>query len=946
MKTKVTVPLLVVCLLLLPILVVAAVYYDWWGAVTGRSGSGDGRIIVNSPSVYTRQRLVNDRLTQNTWLQALLDVTDVTKGGLSTFRAIDAIRHNYEALDTNIAFSSKIGKDSGSEAKAKKEATPEAESAPSHNGQNSAKPDSEKVPSTDSYQIEPTTADLFRAMNTYREEVRSEMMQTQLDDRHDILGNTIYRLAIDVTVLAGREAGKLALVSVVLHYDPSDYPDDYKVVYDDWLRYIQRIANDSVDGLAKSLIARSLDPRVRVAVPYFIASALCKSIEAAATGPGSQIEGHCNMWSSERMPSVDLTWSILDRYVAQYLEYRAGIVRARFERDLRTATIARGLKPEVFPYAYDFASRDCNRNPSIQQTSIPGIGGQDISVNCPLFTLPDEGLVAGLTLYDFLVTHPSALADLIKDPQNASDPNVFARKLLTASVASNCNAEFRTVCIVPDLTTAQFGCIAAEYIVWSLNALGDPRAREDQRIRTFLDLKPVGRQFQNCGLMVTALSGPVGEMHESGDPYPDLAAKNLSRSLSVSNEVYAYSVTPKNLSERVSTTTDIRDAIQLLLSAKASMAVADATSMSNLIRKRAEDVQAVQQHAIVVGFGQSRGEGSPKPPYETSFGWALGPHLMGADGAQAQVDEQYGLAALISVPSWWRSVKLEIQTCWKNRKDLPQPIEKPEDVCIGGSTVQKHADIVRLPGVASDISRKLGFDIIQEPHLNPIQERQILQVGYPGDILLAGGRLWRSTAVTLGSQQANSINVLPDMEGIVAHFDCVRPQFNWGGKRSGEPFPVPVTVWTSEGKAEITDDITVRVEVPDDFWSTASNRDRCNPKSVAEPKGAAQALPGQAAPQPSPVSPGPTAQPIAAAQAPQSTESGVPQLPAGTPSGQAAPQPSPMSPGPTAQPKAAAEAPQSTESGIPRLPTGTVPGQAAAQPSPVSPGATTRPGKK
>jgi hypothetical protein len=60
-------------------------------------------------------------------------------------------------------------------------------------------------------------------MNTYREEVRSEMMQTLLDDRHDILGNTIYRLAIDATVLAGRKSDKLALISVILNYNPDDH---------------------------------------------------------------------------------------------------------------------------------------------------------------------------------------------------------------------------------------------------------------------------------------------------------------------------------------------------------------------------------------------------------------------------------------------------------------------------------------------------------------------------------------------------------------------------------------------------------------------------------------------------------------------------------------------------------------------------------------------------
>ena len=38
-------------------------------------------------------------------------------------------------------------------------------------------------------------------MLAYREEVRSEIMETRLDDRHDILGNTLFRLKFDATIL-------------------------------------------------------------------------------------------------------------------------------------------------------------------------------------------------------------------------------------------------------------------------------------------------------------------------------------------------------------------------------------------------------------------------------------------------------------------------------------------------------------------------------------------------------------------------------------------------------------------------------------------------------------------------------------------------------------------------------------------------------------------------
>ena len=51
---------LIAVLLCLPLVGGAAAYFEWWDKLT--SSSAEGRIIVHSPSIYTRQRLVNDDL--------------------------------------------------------------------------------------------------------------------------------------------------------------------------------------------------------------------------------------------------------------------------------------------------------------------------------------------------------------------------------------------------------------------------------------------------------------------------------------------------------------------------------------------------------------------------------------------------------------------------------------------------------------------------------------------------------------------------------------------------------------------------------------------------------------------------------------------------------------------------------------------------------------------
>jgi len=62
-------------------------------------------------------------------------------------------------------------------------------------------------------------------------------------------------------------------------------------------------------------------------------------------------------------------------------------------------------------------------------------------------------------------------------------------------------------------------------------------------------------------------------------------------------------------------------------------------------------------------------------------------------------------------------------------------------------------------------------------------------------LLIEGGDLWRSTMVTLGSQRADEILVLPNMRGIIATFKKI--------EQPSRPEPcsvfVPIRVWTSEG---------------------------------------------------------------------------------------------------------------------------------------------------
>ncbi|MDX1401967.1 MAG: hypothetical protein R3245_08600, partial [Kiloniellales bacterium] len=204
-----------------------------------------------------------------------------------------------------------------------------------------------------------------------------------------------------------------------------------------------------------------------------------------------------------------------------------------------------------------------------------------------------------------------------------------------------------------------------------------------------------------------------------------------------------------------------------------------------------------------------------------SFGWVIAPSRELDDNRRTHHRlEQRALSALISVPSWWRSIRLRVSWCWRFFEDLSN-IGTGNLIrnCMGKPSKVVYS--LRLPGTVRDISRKLDIEVVEEPYLST-KSTQALEVGRPGRLILEGGRLWRSTRVTLDSQIANRIEVLPDMSGLIAYFDCVERPVGWptelekiygskspgdgrGSSSSRQQFgarAAAVRVWTSEGSAE------------------------------------------------------------------------------------------------------------------------------------------------
>ena len=785
-------------------------YWDWL------KGGAGGQIIVNSPTVYTRQRLVNDRLSQAAWLQKQLLAAE------KNFRSVDQVFRSVE--QRQLALGLKTDGSSADEGK---------------------KPDQ---PAADPILVEATTPAEFRAKNLYRDEVRAEITQTQLDDRHDISGNTIYRLAFDATVVAGSRRDAVAGIKITLGHKPFKTPtqqgepelpelnmvyrEDYDRLYADWVRHMQVQVATSVESMTTSISVGSVDAKVRQLLMRYLLSETCRlklEIQSASNkecnperfspveDKGQYEQADANrkatlQFISEQFPAVfkkrdGRSKAEFDgRLTPILLAFDDGFRKAvenkkkadetkadeksANEKDSKEKTpeeAQRAILDGYYEYVRLFCAQADSKDYDLK-TLFPRLQ-EKTPIGCPLYDSPAERLKAGILIYD-------DLARLKEVRQGKGAPTDLAKDLQDQRDHGCPDKPAEAFCSFIRQQTAT-RCFAAEFIKANLNRTDPKRWRQ---IEYLLSLQIVGRETNRCDLLVSETAYPASTVNE------------LKYILNENTEAFAYSVTPKNLTENASTASETRDTVALL--GRYGLPGSSVGITANQLQQRSSQLRAVLAHPVVVGFGSGTRRHEivehPEPDRhplnkgrktvsvrEIELGWIVAPRIR--DRGLEQIDNQYTLTAVISVPSWWRSIELDIQTCWTSREQLHAIGVEPDGTLTICRGLEKPANkpVVRLPGAISELSRKLGFDVLQEPYLADNQ-RQVLEIGQPGSLLLRGARLWRSTEVTLGAQKADNIVVLPNMDGIVAQFTCVLPQFRATGY-DYQPIDVNAYVWTSEG---------------------------------------------------------------------------------------------------------------------------------------------------
>ena len=277
----------------------------------------------------------------------------------------------------------------------------------------------------------------------------------------------------------------------------------------------------------------------------------------------------------------------------------------------------------------------------------------------------------------------------------------------------------------------------------------------------------------------------------------------LARIMMSEQKPYALIVEPKEYAQNISDVSAREDMLNLVASVHAMLPTQGVNIENNTqyVRRRQELLHAIKRRPLLVGFGQGG----------QRFGWVAGPKFAIEDGKVAfrHVPVRHDFSASIVVPAWWNTVHLTGAYQWIDWKGRPQaggclwhvPEKRRGSIKVikldscDADLSGKHTIELSLPAPNDQMDRITHALLSFGPNANfapaVFQPRPHPVITFPdshrGDhvtiqaikkngerqILIQGKELWRNPQVFLGSQKAYKVEVLSNMEGLLAHFDTL-----------------------------------------------------------------------------------------------------------------------------------------------------------------------------
>lgn len=747
----------------------------WWVSV---SDVTTGDIIISSPAIYTRERLVNDRLREETRLKRILQ-TDTSDPGVA------AVRSSRNA--TRLSLVEKEGYSAGS-------------SAPPTEGKSETTSDTktEEDQGKGGGNVVPRVSALedFRDRQAYRDEVRDTLLETALDDRHDIEGNTVYRLKFDVTLLPRSRSKDWVVVfaEIARMSEGKDAEDDYRWLFNDWMSKYEEALNAAGQNEASSFRSTAVADEQVDRLMRFVT----RQFEGE---PAGNVRERLEVVDAEREKKEEMARE-LNRLLEEVdRKFRASASAPR-PPDLKADPRAERARYQKALTAADEVFRE--KEAKARDFRIRVVEAEEEANRCDELFEVNSCRMAWTRRLRVLI---EAYRD--KHVPRASLGYALLRALLDRRT-EEINA--------PPLSTS--------------------------RVQRFLKAQLKCDDVKECRIVLLPKTGTGKE------PSAKLV-KDFGWELNHQAALYAYSATPRESAQRLLSSTSVGN--RLALDLRGGLPSEYIQSLPRLMQwydEKERRQTAMLRRPLVVGIADwvSQGDDGSEgkvgtTPEKARFGWIVGPRVeisASEDAVFRHVPTQMPLSAVVSVPGWWRHVLVRSHACWVS-EDGPVSVGRSMGRWLRGSgslvgleecreAVGKRKGYrIVLPIVSEEISRVLGQDLVRRPFLKAPRALPVVRIGERASVLIEGGYLWRSTVVTLGGQPATSIEVLPNMQGIVATFDRVwaptqmlnqsqcqdlgRTASSLGHSKGESEAVEPVQaaelrVWTSEG---VTEPVTVCV---------------------------------------------------------------------------------------------------------------------------------------
>lgn len=766
-----------------------------------------GKIIVDSPEVYTRERLINDRLEEHLWLNAQLKQATTT----------ESIFDGYFSSANRFVLTDRADHEAG-------QASPPA--AGEHGR-------------TIAFDEE------FRLRSAVRDQIRQRILENQLDDRHDLFGNSLYILKFDATIVPSSRPGERAYVRVSV-----DIPE----MYEDLKQ------NASSSGAADS---GGLAPHV---VSYFEQKganlstwiSLFEHWRADLTGRlndgvGKEYEGFFgNRWAPEEYDELRRFLrnkiAAADGAPAELLA-KLDIEAASFARIEALYDLARRLEsdPAWTPGA-SATGKGARWGASVVATGIGEyIGARTVRLvlGVQLASTPN-GLEGVSSVGDRLLFKIGSLAPYV-------DLHLMNSSELRAAPDFSVTEHQDQFYVVDD------NCVrntSAEKSETSFSVFDRWTGRSDSRVVYF---------NKTSGLPQYRVTEELFDVMKRADSVYEMSPKYLPQFPQVAEcgsvdvlalrsglfsfidriaqaDLYSYAVLPRQ-SVRA-TVSEILNRVEI--NGGVFQGTDEQARGVGMNARVDESRSGAMLRSVVTSFGSMEGHGS-EPRNNTSFGWIVDPSrgMMSTDDAAPQPITD-SMVAIVSVPAWWDELNLSIETGWIDGagkwtadtqvlrgRPAPTDADAVAAESIGGSRDVDQSDRgepfkVVLPNSYEGIDALLLQIKRRKPVIVEADfEQTALTACTSASILIRGNRLWRNSVVTLGSQEAAEIKVMPNMEGILARFETIEiPNHvtDAGGQET-------LRVWTSEGMAELRQKISIGI--PSSISSADKELRRC-PASLAD----------------------------------------------------------------------------------------------------------------